>query len=697
MYRLAPPATAGAAIKVGAAVAIGGASLLVRGLVDIRVALAHVPSAFWVLAVLAVVADALPFAVPGAARRARPVFVSVCFTFAIMLLWGAGPAVAVQAVSVTVAGIRQQLGVARTLFTMGRLSAALVAADAVLSASGTPAFTIGEPLGRADVIAVAVAGLVWFVVNYLLVIVKLRVLQGATWRQILTRTFPHELLSAAALLSLAALLVSASTDWVIALILVPVIAVSQVVRLSEGQDRLVRFDQLTGLLSRRALAEEVADLTSRFDRRGREESPADTRYALLLIDLDRFKTVNDALGHAVGDRLLAEVARRLERLVRPGDAVARLGGDEFAVIAKRVGTLEHARAIAGRIEADLRQPVYLDGLPLDVSASIGIAVCPLHGSDFVTLLRHADVAMYSAKHREATVAVYSPQADQNSVARLNLLADLRRALEDPDRAHEITLEYQPQVVIATGEVVGVEALLRWQHPDQGSVRADETVHIAEHSAVMQSLTHRVIDEAVAQLAAWRAAGIVLRVSINVSVRDLHTTTIVDHLRDCLRREQVPGQQVELEVTETGVMTDTRAVVGTLQQLAQLGVGISLDDFGTGYSPLLHLRRLPLSEVKIDHSFVKTMATNSDDEAVVRSIIGLTHALGLRVVAEGVEDSTVAGLLVEADCDVAQGWHYGRPMRPNDVSAWLARRATTSAQPAPPVAYRNASPDDDHGH
>jgi EAL domain-containing protein (putative c-di-GMP-specific phosphodiesterase class I) len=145
------------------------------------------------------------------------------------------------------------------------------------------------------------------------------------------------------------------------------------------------------------------------------------------------------------------------------------------------------------------------------------------------------------------------------------------------------------------------------------------------------------------------------------------------------------------------MTDTRAVVGTLQQLAQLGVGISLDDFGTGYSPLLHLRRLPLSEVKIDHSFVKTMATNSDDEAVVRSIIGLTHALGLRVVAEGVEDSTVAGLLVEADCDVAQGWHYGRPMRPNDVSAWLARRATTSAQPAPPVAYRNASPDDDHGH
>ena len=252
---------------------------------------------------------------------------------------------------------------------------------------------------------------------------------------------------------------------------------------------------------------------------------------MLLLDLDRFKNVNDALGHAVGDRLLAHVARRLAAAARPGDLVARLGGDEFAVVAPGWRTSSTPEPSPRRITNELKQPAYLDGLPLDVSASIGVAVYPLHGDDFATLMRHADVAMYAAKQRGATVAVYRSELDHHSAERLGLLADLRRALEDPDHANEIALHYQPQVAIKTREVVGVEALLRWHHPARGLVSPDEIVRTAENSAVMQLLTFRVIDDTVAQLAKWNAAGLILRASINVSVRDLHTSNIVDHLSD----------------------------------------------------------------------------------------------------------------------------------------------------------------------
>jgi EAL domain-containing protein (putative c-di-GMP-specific phosphodiesterase class I) len=267
--------------------------------------------------------------------------------------------------------------------------------------------------------------------------------------------------------------------------------------------------------------------------------------------------------------------------------------------------------------------------------------------------------MYEAKRRGDTIAVYEAESDRSSPERLGLLADLRRALIHPNHTDEITFHYQPQIAVATGEMVGVEALVRWQHPDRGMVSPDELVRAAEHSSVMRLLTFRAIDDVIAQLGCWRAQGHVLTASINVSARDLHTSDIVDHIAAQLHRAGIDAQQIRVEITETALMADPQRVLRTVRQLSELGVTVSLDDFGTGYSSLLHLRRFPLAEVKIDQSFVRRMAEDPYDAAIVRSII--EPSPGLRVVAEGVEDDATSRLLAEAGCEVAQGWYYGHPV------------------------------------
>jgi diguanylate cyclase len=499
-------------------------------------------------------------------------------------------------------------------------------------------------------------------------------------------------------------------------VLAPLYAVNRMARLAAEQSRLARLDPLTGLANRKTLMTAVADRAAgraaaqaraaALARGGpahamgvprpagpaeplpdpaRGTSPADT-FALLLLDLDRFKHVNDALGHAVGDRLLVEVAARLTGAVRPVDLVARLGGDEFAVLAPELPDAESVRGLAARIAEALAEPVALDGLPLDVGGSIGVAIYPGHGEDFETLMRHADVAMYEAKARGDAVAVYAPESDHNSAQRLSLLADLRRALETPG-AEEIAFYYQPQVELRTGEVIGVEALLRWHHPIRGLVDPEELIRVAEHSAVMRLLTLRVVDDVVAQVAKWQADGLFLRAAINVSVRDLHTGEIVERLAERLRHDGVGPEQIQLEITEGALMADPRRVLTTLRRLERLGIALSLDDFGTGYSSMQHLRRLPLAEVKIDRSFVMGMADDPDDEAIVRSIIELSGALGLRVVAEGVEDERTFRLLARMGCEVAQGWFYARPMPADQLASWLSRyRPPQQLLPAwPPMA------------
>ncbi|HWH01364.1 MAG TPA: EAL domain-containing protein, partial [Pilimelia sp.] len=666
------------------AVVVAGAAVGAAPLAGLPARLDDLPAAFWAMAALAVLVDARPFTPPGRWQSAA-VCPSVCFTFAILLAWGLGPAVAVQAAAVVVTSLRLRHALWRAAFNIAQYALALAAARAVTRLAGPVPFTPVDgafPVPRWTDVAVAVlAGLAWFVVTHLAVATALQLrFGGGAWR---ATSWAAELLSTGALLALSPILLAAAhtTPALIPLVLVPIYAVYRMARLSTEQDRAAAVDALTGLASRKALVAEATTQVDRHADRVAREAP-DPHLALVLIDLDRFKHVNDALGHAVGDRLLVEVGHRLRRAVRPADLVARLGGDEFAILAPNLPDRAAARELADGIAAALTAPVNLDGLPVDVAGSIGVAVFPEHGADFATLLRHADVAMYDAKHAGGPVRVYSPESDRNSAQRLGLLADLRRALtpplaEDPSAASadgpgELGMFYQPQVEVATGAVVGVEALLRWRHPRRGLVDPEELIRVAEQSAVMSVLTRRVIDEVVAQVAAWQAGGTPLRASLNVSVRDLHSGEIADQIVDRLARHGVPPQLLQLEITEGALMADPRRVLATISRLDRIGVAIALDDFGTGYSSLQHLRRLPLTEVKVDRSFVLGMARDPDDAAIVRSIIELARALGLRAVAEGVEDEATWRLLHAAGCHVAQGWFHARPMPPAQLVDWLAR-------------------------
>ncbi|MER7165488.1 EAL domain-containing protein [Micromonospora sp. NPDC000207] len=736
----------------------------VGALVDLPALLPDLPTAFWIMAVLAVVCDARPFVPPGR-RRTFAVFPSTCFTFAILLGWGLGPAVAVQAVAVLVCGVRMGHAPWRTCFNVAQYACALAAAHLVLRA-GPGAFFAGGALGWTDVVSVAAATGVWFAVNYGLVSTALRLRFGGRWWSRARQGLPFELLATGSLLLLAPVLVTAAraSAALVPLVLVPLFAVYRMARLSTEQEHVAALDPLTGLPNRKALLAEVAEQVHVHAERVARDEP-DAHLALLLIDLDRFKNVNDALGHAVGDRLLVEVTARLVGVLDGQDLVARLGGDEFAIVATGLTGVDQARELAERVVTALAEPVSMDGLLLDAGGSIGIALFPEHGEDYATLMRHADVAMYDAKHRDDTIAVYAPESDHNSAERLALLADLRRVLEagppsgrtvrggdgaalptrlaaDPDPARpeggpwwrlrrrrprpplddsdellnriltgadpvrrragetadapaapegtatpsvvaptagrgdpdvgEITMYYQPQVAIDSGEVVGVEALLRWRHPRRGMVNPEELIRVAEQTAVMRLLTRRVVDDVLEQLAKWSAAGTDLRAALNVSVRDLHSGEIADQVADRLTRYGIRPDRLQVEITEGALMADPRRVLDTITRLHRTGVAISLDDFGTGYSSLQHLRRLPLSEVKVDRSFVLGMADDADDASIVRSMIDLAGALGLRVVAEGVEDERTWRLLHAAGCDVAQGWFHARPMPAEELTTWLAR-------------------------
>ncbi|MFG1602553.1 putative bifunctional diguanylate cyclase/phosphodiesterase [Actinoplanes sp. NPDC049265] len=610
----------------------------------------RLPAAYWVMAVLAVAVDVRPYLV--ADRRASSVILpSICFTFAIALAWGIVPALAAETAAVTVAAGQTRRPVRRTLHLMLQHGAALAAVTLVVSLTGLRA---GDP-GWDDALVTVGAAAAWMGARYGLAALV------AHWRSEprRQRVRPVELFATAALLLLGPVVLAAADGGpaLVPLALLALIAVHRLVRSSGESERAGRTDALTGLPNRRALQSSVV-------QRGVG--------ALLLLDIDRFRTVNDALGHASGDRLLVEVARRLADVVPAHDLVVRLGGDEFAVLATRVDGAAAARRIAGHLTEALGRPFALNGTTVDVSASIGIAVRQERGSDGAALLRQAEAAMYDAKQRGAGVAVYGPDAAHHSPERLTLQSDLRRALSSSSADDGVTIYYQPQIAIATGEVVGVEALLRWRHPVRGMVGPDELLRVVEPTPVMRLLTDRVLRTVVAQVAEWRRAGRDVRASVNVSVRDLRAGDIADRIADMLAAHGVPASLLQLEITESALMADPHRVMDTISRLDRMGIAISLDDFGTGYSSLQHLRRLPLAEVKIDRSFVLGMAGDRNDAAIVRSVIGLAGALGLRVVAEGVEDERTWRVLGALGCDASQGWFHARPMPAGELAGWWGR-------------------------
>ena len=388
--------------------------------------------------------------------------------------------------------------------------------------------------------------------------------------------------------------------------------------------------------------------------------------AIIMLDLDRFKHVNDVLGYAFGDRLLACVALRLRQVVRDGDTLARLGGDEFALLLPGA-ELALAQGLAQRITAAFEQPLVIDEHTVDLSAGLGLAGCPLHADDADTLLNRAEIAMYAAKRRTAGAQVYDPAVDTASAQNLSMLSDLRRAVD----GHELRMFLQPKIAINTGAVCGAEALVRWQHPLRGLVPPMAFIPFAEQTSFVRQLTLWIFDQAANQQAVMALLG-VRRISVNLSTRDLMDSDLPDKLDAILRRHHAVADGFCLEITESAIMDDPQRAEATLNRLSERGFKLSIDDFGTGYSSLAYLRRLPVNELKIDKSFVMAMEGAAGDAMIVRSTIDLAHTLGLTVVAEGIENQAILAQLHDLKCDEGQGYHMSKPLPVDAFIDWVAR-------------------------
>ncbi len=425
-------------------------------------------------------------------------------------------------------------------------------------------------------------------------------------------------------------------------------------------------DALTGLPNRALFGDRLERALAAAPRLG---GPV----ALLLLDLDRFKEVNDTLGHEAGDTLLRAVGARLCRALRASDTVARLGGDEFAAVlpgADAAGAERTARAAC----AALATPLVLDGCPVEVRASVGIALAPEHGADASTLLRHADVAMYLAKRGALGHALYAPALDPHCPARLTRTAELRRAI-----AHDaLTLRYQPIVDLSSGRPLAVEALVRWEHPEEGLIPPDAFIPLAEQTALIGPLTAWVLGAALHQAAAWAASGLTLRVGVNLSARALHDAGLPGLIARALRRHGLAADRLTLEITESTLMADPGRAATVLARLRALGVRVAIDDFGTGYSSLALLHRLPVDTLKIDKSFVQPLPGGDGERAIVTCIAGLGRALGLDVVAEGVETPAMRAAVAAAGCGEAQGYLFARPLPAAEVEGWARVREGVEA-------------------
>ena len=425
-------------------------------------------------------------------------------------------------------------------------------------------------------------------------------------------------------------------------------------------EHMALHDPLTGLPNRTLLGDRLrqALLTAQRDRES---------LSLLIMDIDRFKEINDTLGHHIGDLLLQETANRLRECLRDSDTVARLGGDEFAVILPAAGEGRTVERMAAKLVDALAQPFVIEATELRVDLSIGAAMYPAHGDDVSTLTRLADIAMYEAKRSGTGFAVYSADAGAGLPLRLALASQMPAAM-DKD---QLVLHFQPKAAIGSGRPVAIEALVRWEHPSLGLLPPDRFIPLAEETGQIKPLARWVLQRAIAECARWRAAGWDLPVAVNLSGRNLHDAGLPRLIDELLRRHELPGRMLQLEITETTLMTDPEVAMHLLESMIEMGVSVAIDDFGIGYSSLAHLRRLPVGELKIDKSFVSEMTTDPSSGVIVRSTCDLGHNLGLVVLAEGVEDRETWELLREHGVDLAQGYFVSRPLPGPALMEWLS--------------------------
>jgi diguanylate cyclase (GGDEF)-like protein len=421
-------------------------------------------------------------------------------------------------------------------------------------------------------------------------------------------------------------------------------------------------DSLTGLPNRM--------LFLRHLREAIERAAPGHRVAVMIMDLDRFKEVNDTLGHHFGDRLLQQIGPRLAHVLREGDLMARLGGDEFGIVLPDLPDEAVAVRVAERLLEELERPLTVEGLALDVAGSIGIAIYPVHSDDVEALLRCADVAMYAAKDAGGGLEVYRASLDEHSPQRLTLISQVRPGIENG----EFVLHYQPKVRLADGRATGVEALVRWQHPERGLIQPDGFIPLVEQTVLLRPLTYHVLEQAMQQWHAWARRGLQIEVAVNLSARSLLDTELPEQVAGLLDRWAMPPRFLTLELTESFLMADSARSIGVMAELSNVGVHLSIDDFGTGYSSLSYLKRLPIDEIKVDRSFVMNMQRDANDAMIVRATVELGRNLGLQVVAEGVEDPDTLRELTELGCDLAQGYLISRPVPAAEITRWLELHA-----------------------
>jgi diguanylate cyclase (GGDEF)-like protein len=628
--------------------------------------------AFVGLLTLATIAgEVRPILVP-LGSEGMAVTVSTAFGFALVLEFGIAYGAVALVVATIVADVMAHKEPWKIAFNASQYVLSAATAGLVVLAVNPDHY---RALSESDMFAqprdllAALGGAVAFLLSNLVILgVALSLAQRVSVTRVLQRSFRDHLIANSALLALSPITVVVGQRSVLLLpcLAVPLIAAYRTALLSQEKEHQSLHDSLTGLANR-------SYFRARIDEALREAAPG-KKTAVMMVDLDRFKEINDTLGHSTGDRVLRQLGPRLRDALGPDDLVARLGGDEFGVVLPSISDAEEASVAAAALLDAIRQPIEMGDASLSVDASIGIALYPEHGPGADILIQRADIVMYAAKDDNAGFLHYSPTFDQTSPMRLMLVRELRDAIAEDTLA----VYFQPKVNVQTGLPVGAEALVRWNHPTRGLVPPDEFIPIAEQTGLIKDLTRFVLRRAVEAAREWADRGLRLSVSVNVSAKTLHDPELASLITELLATYDVDPSLLVVEITESTIMTDVAGSTEQLERLRTLGVEISLDDYGTGHSSLAHIKNLPIDELKIDKSFILTMTEGSSDALIAASTVDLGKRLGLRVVAEGVETARAWRMLQEMGCELAQGYHFCRPVPPSEFLAWVARHGQHTA-------------------